>query len=79
MADGQVVNSGRTSSLPVAYFPSVFVVERYGVQNNARHPQPDLYVPEQAAARAGATDVVGNLGVDGTATWALPMSESGGS
>ena len=35
-------------------------------------------VTEQAAARAAATDVVGNLTDDGTATWALPMNESGG-
>ena len=35
-------------------------------------------VPEQAAARAAATDVIGNLTDDGTATWALPMNESGG-
>ena len=30
-----------------------------------------------AAARAAATDVVGNLADDGTAAWALPMNESG--
>ena len=41
-------------------------------------PPTTPIVPEQAAARAAATDVVGNLGVDGTATWALPMNESGG-
>ena len=36
-------------------------------------------VPEQAAARAAATDVVGNLfSDDGTAMWALPMNENGG-
>ena len=35
-------------------------------------------VPEQAAARAAATDVIGNLTDDGTATWALPMNEDGG-
>ena len=35
-------------------------------------------VPEQAAARAAATDVVGNLADDGTAVWALPMNESDG-
>ena len=31
-----------------------------------------------AAERAAATDMVGNLGADGAATWALPMSEDGG-
>ena len=35
-------------------------------------------VPEQAAARAAATDVVGNLADDGTAMWALQMHEGGG-
>ena len=36
-------------------------------------------VTEQAAARAAATDVVGNLfSDDGTATWALPMNAEGG-
>ena len=34
-------------------------------------------VTEQAAARAAATDVVGNLADDGTATWTLPMNEDG--
>ena len=34
-------------------------------------------VTGQAAARAAATDVVGNLTNDGTAAWALPMNESG--
>ena len=31
-----------------------------------------------AAERAAATDMAGNLGTDGTAAWALPMSEDGG-
>ena len=31
-----------------------------------------------AITRADATDTVGNLGTDGTAAWALPMSEEGG-
>ena len=31
-----------------------------------------------AAERKAATDVVGNLGTDGAATWALPMNEEGG-
>ena len=31
-----------------------------------------------AAERKEATDVVGNLGADGAAAWALPMSEEGG-
>ena len=35
-------------------------------------------VPEQVAARAAATDVVGNLADDGTAMWALQMHEGGG-
>ena len=30
-----------------------------------------------AAKRKAATDIVGNLGADGAATWALPMSEEG--
>ena len=33
---------------------------------------------EQAAARAAATDVLGNLADDGTTMWTLPMSEEGG-
>ena len=33
---------------------------------------------KEAAARAAATDTVGNLGADGAAAWALPMSEEGG-
>ena len=36
---------------------------------------PPVTVTEQTAARAAATDVVGNLGTDGTAMWALPMDE----
>ena len=32
---------------------------------------------QAAAARAAATDTVGNLGADGAAAWALPMSEDG--
>ena len=35
-------------------------------------------VPEQVAARAAATDMVGNLADDGTAMWALPMHEGDG-
>ena len=31
-----------------------------------------------SVARKAATDMVGNLGADGTAAWALPMSEEGG-
>ena len=42
-------------------------------------PPTSPVVSEQAAARAAATDVVGNLfSDDGTAMWALPMNESGG-
>ncbi len=32
---------------------------------------------KEAAARAAATDTVGNLGADGAAAWALPMDDSG--
>ena len=32
---------------------------------------------QEAAARAAATDTVGNLGADGAAAWALPMDDSG--
>ena len=41
-------------------------------------PPTSPVVSEQAAARAAATDVVGNLADDGTAVWSLPMNESGG-
>ena len=71
MADGQVVNldiSRRGYSL---LSDMAFKI--------TLSPPARPIVPEQATARAAATDVVGNLfSDDGTATWALPMNENGG-
>ena len=40
-------------------------------------PTMPIVTEQQIATRAAATDVVGNLGEDGTAMWALPMHEGG--
>ena len=70
MADGQVVNLDISRHRYALLSEMAFKI--------TLSPPARPIVPEQAAARAGATDVVGNLGVDGTAMWALPMNESGG-
>ena len=70
MAAGQVVNLDITRPRYALLSDMAFKI--------TLSPPARPIVPEQATARAAATDVVGNLGVDSTATWALPMNESGG-
>ena len=70
MADGQVVNLDISRHRYALLSDMAFKI--------TLSPPARPIVPEQATARAAATDVVGNLGVDGTATWALPMNAEGG-
>ena len=70
MAAGQVVNLDISRSRHALLSDMAFKI--------TLSPPARPIVPEQAAARAAATDVVGNLGVDGTATWILPMNADGG-
>ena len=70
MAAGQVVNLDITRPRYALLSDMAFKI--------TLSPPARPIVPEQATARAAATDVVGNLGVDGTATWALPMNAEGG-
>ena len=73
MADGQVVNL--LSDQQVELLLLGVTKRRYSLLSDMAFkitlapPEPDITL--------SATDVVGNLGVDGTATWALPMDEDG--
>ena len=73
MADGQVVNL--LSDQQVELLLLGVTKRRYSLLSNMAFkitlapPEPDITL--------SATDVVGNLGDDGTATWALPMNEDG--
>ena len=78
MADGQVVNLWTEQQLEL--FRLDIFKRRYSLlsdmafQITLAPPEPDV----NAMKRKAATDVVGNLfSDDGTAAWALPMSESG--
>ena len=71
MADGQVINLDISRRRYALLSDMAFKI--------TLAPPARPIVTEQAAARAAATDVVGNLFSDaGTATWALPMNEDGG-
>ena len=73
MADGQVVNL--LSDQQVELLLLGVTKRRYSLLSDMAFkitlapPEPDITL--------SATDVVGNLGVDGTVTWALPMNEDG--
>ena len=73
MADGQVVNL--LSDQQVELLLLGVTKRRYSLLSDMAFkitlapPEPDITL--------SATDVVGNLGADGTATWALPMNEDG--
>ena len=75
MADGQVVNLWTDQQLEL--FRLDIFKRRYSLlsdmafQITLAPPEPDV----DAMKRKAATDVVGNLGADGAATWALPMAE----
>ena len=77
MADGQVVNLWTDQQLEL--FRLDIFKRRYSLLSDMAFkitlapPEPDV----EAMKRKAATDRVGNLGADGAATWALPMSESG--
>ena len=76
MADGQVVNLWTDQQLEL--FRLDIFKRRYSLLSDMAFKitlaPPAALITTPAA---DATDVVGNLGADGTATWALPMSESG--
>ena len=73
MADGQVVNL--LSDQQVELLLLGVTKRRYSLLSDMAFkitlapPEPDITL--------SATDVVGNLGDDGTVTWALPMNEDG--
>ena len=75
MADGQVVNLWTDQQLEL--FRLDIFKRRYSLlsdmafQITLAPPEPDV----DAMKRKAATDVVGNLGADGAATWALPIAE----
>ena len=77
MADGQVVNLWTDQQLEL--FRLDIFKRRYSLLSDMAFKitlaPPAALITTPAAA--DATDVVGNLGADGTAAWALPMSESG--
>ena len=75
MADGQVVNLWTEQQLEL--FRLDIFKRRYSLLSDMAFqitlaPPVALITPPAAA---DATDVVGNLGADGAATWALPMAE----
>ena len=76
MADGQVVNLWTDQQLEL--FRLDIFKRRYSLLSDMAFKitlaPPAALITTPAA---DATDVVGNLGADGTAAWALPMSESG--
>ena len=75
MADGQVVNLWTDQQLEL--FRLDIFKRRYSLLSDMAF-QITLAPPAAlitTAAAADATDVVGNLGADGAATWALPMAE----
>ena len=74
MADGQVVNLWTDQQLEL--FRLDILKRRYSLLSDMAFkitlaPPATLITPPAA----DATDVVGNLGADGAATWALPMAE----
>ena len=75
MADGQVVNLWTDQQLEL--FRLDIFKRRYSLLSDMAFKitlaPPAALITTPAAA--DATDVVGNLGADGTATWALPMAE----
>ena len=75
MADGQVVNLWTDQQLEL--FRLDILKRRYSLLSDIAFKitlaPPAALITTPAAA--DATDVVGNLGADGTATWALPMAE----
>ena len=75
MADGQVVNLWTDQQLEL--FRLDIFKRRYSLLSDMAF-QITLAPPAAlitTPAAADATDVVGNLGVDGAATWALPIAE----
>ena len=76
-ADGQVVNLWTDQQLEL--FRLDIFKRRYSLLSDMAFKitlAPPAALITTAVA-ADATDVVGNLGVDGAATWALPMNEGG--
>ena len=75
MADGQVVNLWTDQQLEL--FRLDIFKRRYSLLSDMAFKitlaPPAALITTPAAA--DATDVVGNLGADGTATWALPIAE----
>ena len=70
MAEGQVVNLNISR-------PGYALLSDVAFKITLAPPGRSI-VTEQAAARAAATDVVGNLADDGTVAWALPTNEGDG-
>ena len=82
MAAGQMVNLW-TDQQPELIRLDIFnrrysLLSDMAFQITLAPPATAIGTEQQAAARAAATDVVGNLADDGTAAWALPMNEEGG-
>ena len=81
MAAGQMVNLW-TDQQPELIRLDIFnrrysLLSDVAFQITLAPPATAIGTEQQAAARAAATDVVGNLADDGTAAWALPMNEEG--
>ena len=76
MAEGQVVNLWRDQRAELRLFG--VRQRRYSLLSDVAF-RITLAPPTtgQAVARTAATDMVGNLGADGTTMWALPTNESG--
>ena len=73
MADGQVVNL--LSDQQVELLLLGVTKRRYSLLSDIAFKI--TLAPPEPGVTLSATDMVGNLGVDGTATWALPMDEDG--
>ena len=73
MADGQVVNL--LSDQQVELLLLGVTKRRYSLLSDIAFKI--TLAPPEPGVTLSATDVVGNLGVDGTAAWALPMDEDG--
>ena len=73
MADGQVVNL--LSDQQVELLLLGVTKRRYSLLSDIAFKI--TLAPPEPGVTLSATDMVGNLGVDGTATWALPMNEDG--
>ena len=73
MADGQVVNLWTDQQVELLLLG--VTKRRYSLLSDIAFKI--TLAPPEPGVTLSATDMVGNLGVDGTATWALPMNEDG--